>query len=156
MAETRPWMGSYVSLAQFKMTRSLQIMDCSKRELFFPTILFGPSDDEFDFPPINAQEKEDAVWGEIGYALSEPTTRSDSMAEYAPTQILAEAVRKNGFDGIRYKSLLGDGHNFALFDVNSADLINCCLCKTTKISFQFEQVANTYFVAKHYPDISKQ
>src|SRR5882724_5667367 len=78
MAETRPWLQSYVSLAQFKIVRRLQIMDCSKAAQFFPRILLDPSTEDFDIPPMSPQEREDAVWGEIGYALSEPVTRSDS------------------------------------------------------------------------------
>jgi len=155
MTETRPWLRSYVSLAQFKVIRSLKIMDCSEAKRYFPSIVGFPLDAEFEIPPMSPREKEDAVWGEIGYAFSEPVTRSDSTAEYVPTQVLAEAFRKDGCDGIRYRSLLGTGHNFALFDLNSAELVNCSLFETAKISFAFEQARNTYYVTRHYPDTPK-
>src|SRR6202162_938920 len=34
MAETRPWLASYVSMAEFKINRDLQIIDCSKPKLY--------------------------------------------------------------------------------------------------------------------------
>lgn len=134
--------------------KSLQIMDCSKAEFFFPKLLLDSSTEDVDAVPMNARETEDAVWGEIGYAFSEPVSRSDSVAEYAPTQVLAEAFRMHGCDGICYKSLLGTGRNFALFDLNAADLINCTLHRAEKISFQFEQAGNTYYM--NHPDITKR
>ena len=127
-------------------------MDCSKAELYFP-FSWNQSTDEFELPHMTAQEKEDAVWGAIGYSFSEPVTPSDITAEYAPTQVLAEAFRKQGCDGIRYKSLLGAGHNFALFDLSSAELINCGLYEAKKISYEFEQAGNPYFVSRHYPKL---
>lgn len=156
MAETRPWLQSYVSLSQFEILRPLQIMDCSKAELFFPRFMFDPSNGEYDIPPLTALEREDAVWGEIGYAFSEPVTRSEATAEYVPTQILAEAFRRHGCDGIRYRSLLGAGHNFALFDLTAAKAINCTLFQTSKMSFGFEQQVNTVHANNHPPQTTEK
>jgi len=38
---------------------------------------------------------------------------------YVPTQMLAEAFRIKGFDGIQYKSHLGDGMNIVVFDLSA-------------------------------------
>lgn len=76
-------------------------------------------------------------------------------SEYVPTQVLAEAFRSQGYDGIVYKSLLDErGKNIALFDVQAAELINCCLYETKAVSFDFEQADNPYFIVKHYPEIA--
>ncbi|MFL6450471.1 MAG: RES domain-containing protein [Bryobacteraceae bacterium] len=58
----------------------------------------------------------------MSQAFSTPVTRDGSLADYAPTQILAELFKLKGYDGIRHKSLLneGKGTNLALFDIDSA------------------------------------
>ena len=95
-----------------------------------------------DSPEPEPSEWEDRVWGEIGYAFSEPCERSDSIAEYAPTQVLAEAFRKDGCDGICYKSLVGEGRTFALFDLDSAEMLSRTLFQTTKVSFEFKELTH--------------
>ncbi|MQM37651.1 hypothetical protein KBTX_01652 [wastewater metagenome] len=141
MAEVRPWIGSYISVGQFKTLRDLVLVDCSVEHgrgfVFF-----------LDEPEPAQREK--ATWGDIDQAFSEPVTSGDSTADYAPTQILAEAFRRHGYDGIAYKSVLGRGFNVALFNVNAADLINCFLFEAKKVSFEFSETGNPYFVKKYY------
>src|SRR5208337_4985358 len=114
MAEVRPWIGSYISLGQFKLLKDVTLVNCTsdakKHMIYFEE-------------PADPNEREIAVWGEIDGAFSKPVTPDESVADYIPTQILAEFFKKNGFDGIAYRSSLGKGHNIALFDLNAADLI---------------------------------
>ena len=63
--------------------------------------------------------------------------------------------RAHGYDGIVYKSLLGDGLNIALFDCDAAELINCGLYETNAVSFKFDQCGNPYFIAKHHEELQK-
>lgn len=147
MAEMRPWIGSYVSLAQFKILRPLRIMNLPEPKLYFDFAFLS-----HDAPKPDAKTREDAVWGEIAYAFSEPVIPSDDKAEYAATQILAETFKKAGCDGIRYKSRVGKGFSFALFDLDSADLVNCGIFETKAVGFEFEQAGNPYFLKEHHPD----
>jgi len=150
MAETRPWLGSYVSLAEFKILRPLRIMDLPEPERSFLTVslLFGA-------PKPDAATREKAVWGEVAYAFSEPVIASDDKADYVPTQILAEAFQKLGCDGIRYKSRLGNGYSFALFDLDSAVLINCAPFETKAVAFEFNLAGHRYYIAEHYPEVTQ-
>lgn len=149
MSEVRPWVGSYISLAQFKIMRELTIVDCSKDKRNFSHWLIRS---EY----IPAPKREAIVWGEIAYAFSRPVTPDEPITEYVPTQILADAFRAHGYDGIVYRSLLGDGLNVALFDCDAAELINCGLYETNSLSFKFDQCSNPYFIRKHYPELQKQ
>jgi hypothetical protein len=151
MAEVRPWVGSYVSLAQFKVMRDVTVVDCSKDKRMFPNWLLHEPQQE-----IPAAKREQIVWGDIGNALSRPVTPDDPITEYVPTQILAEAFRAHGFDGIVYRSLLGAGLNLALFDCSAAELINCGLYETNAVEFRFDQCSNPYFIKKHYEQLQKQ
>jgi hypothetical protein len=144
--EVRPWVGSYVSVGQFKLLRDCMLIDCSRNHKGFPIYFKEPA----------AADREKAVWTEIDRAFAEPTTRHDDVAEYAATQIIAELFKREGFDGIAYKSNFGeDGYNTALFDLDAADLINCTVCKVDQVDIEYNECDNRYFVTKYYPECRK-
>jgi hypothetical protein len=151
VAEVRPWVGSYISLAQFKIMRDVTVVDCSRDKRMFPNWLLHEPQKEI--PP---KKREQIVWGDIGHALSRPVTPDDPITEYVPTQILAEGFRAHGFDGIVYGSLLGEGINVALFDCAAAELINCGLYETNAVQIKFNQCSNPYFITKHYEELQKK
>jgi hypothetical protein len=152
VAEVRPWVGSYVSLAEFKVMKDCEMLDCSRDKQRGIMFLLNNSLD------MNPENREGAVWGDISYAFSKPVAADDRHSDYIPTQILAEAFKHYGYDWIVYRSLLGreDGKNIALFDIPSADLMNCCLYKINSVDFNFDQTDNPYYVLKHYPEIQQQ
>ncbi|MCK4818288.1 RES family NAD+ phosphorylase [bacterium] len=140
MAEVRPWIGSYISVAQFKLLKSVRFMNCTSDDKGTMIHLKEPE----------SEKREVAVWKDIDKAFSMPVTSDETTADYVPTQILAELFKNNGFDGIAYRSSLGKGHNIMLFDLDTADLINCALYEAKKVSFNFTQVSNRYFISKYY------
>lgn len=151
VAEVRPWVGSYISMAQFKVMRDVTVVDCTKDKRLFPNWLLKK--DPHDMP---AEKREQIAWGEIGHAFSRPVTPDEPGTEYVPTQVLAEAFRAHGLGGIVYRSLLGEGFNVALFDCTAAELINCGLYDTTGVKFKFEQCSNPYFIRKHYEQLQEK
>ncbi len=147
MSEVRPSVGDYVSVGQFKMLRSLRLVDCSIGHASGINLFF---DLEKGLYEPDAEKREKAVWNDIDRAFSEPIAVTDSSADYAPTQIISELFRKEGFDGIAYKSNLGSGFNLALFDISVADIINCSLFEVKSVNYEFKETANPYFVSKYY------
>lgn len=146
----RPWVGAEISLAQFIVLRDCRVVDCSRdkrRSLNFS--LRGKK------PEFNAEQKEAEVWGEIAYAFSKPVVPREPIADYIATQILAEAFRARGFDGVVYKSGLAKGHNVALSDIDLANLMMCGLQETKDVKYEFDQADNPYYIIKYYPDIAK-
>jgi len=103
----------------------------------------------------DAHKREEAVWGDLSDALSRPVTPEEPTTEYIPTQITAEAFRAHGYDGIVYASRLGDGENVALFDCDSAELVNCGIYSVTRVAYTFDEAYYPYFVPRHYPEIGK-
>ena len=139
MAEARPWIGSYISVGQFETVKALKLIKCCSEhgtDLLRHIYMEEPGPDE----------REKAVWAHIDHAFSQPVGAENPTTEYIPTQILAEAFRKNGFDGVVYKSLLGNGFNVALFDIDAAKLVNCFLYDARSIAFKFEETGNPYFL----------
>ncbi|HSW65483.1 MAG TPA: RES family NAD+ phosphorylase [Dissulfurispiraceae bacterium] len=145
LAEVRPWLGTLISVAEFKILRDLRVVNCSGAEARLSIYLEEPE------PP----EREKAVWSDIDRAFSTPVSLGDRTAEYAPTQVISDMFKANGFDGIVYRSALGDGHNVALFDLEAAEMVNCSLFEVKDIKFTFSQEANPYFIKKYYENDNK-
>lgn len=150
MSEIRPWCDSRISLGHFETRRELRLVDCTALRVGLLREEFPP------FGEISQEQMKRIVWGEISAAFSKPVADSESVAEYAPTQVLAEVFKTAGFDGIKYKSLLSDkGCSFALFDLDSAKLFACELCSTTQVRFEFKQEDPGYFVAEDGTEIER-
>lgn len=128
ISETRPWIGSLVSVGQFRTTRKLKLIDFSvghDKDLDILPCLFNPTPEIIN----------DAVWILVDKAFSRPVTNNDDTAEYIPTQIISEFFKTKGFDGVAYRSLFGkDGYNFAFFDLAALELVNCALYPVESIT----------------------
>lgn len=140
LSEVRPWIDSLISVAQFRTKGELRIVNCTTDNTRNLIYLKEP-------PP---KDREQSVLNHIDKAFAKPVNPSDDIADYVPTQIIAELFKSEGFDGIAYRSSLGDGHNIALFDLDVAELINCFLFEVKSVKFNFDEAANPYFVRKHY------
>ena len=103
-----------------------------------------------NMPP---EEIDEIVWSDIEFAFSRPVTRSETGGEYAPTQILAGAVRVAGFGGVAYKSLFGGdaGYNVALFGTKDVRLISGHLYQVKDIEFKAEESGNPWFRVEQSP-----
>ena len=129
IAEVRPWIGAYVTVAVLKVQESLRILNCTSRDTEIPLVYFEE--------PSSA-EREGANWKAIDEAFSRPITANDRLANYAPTQILAEEFRKYGFHGLAYHSSRGPGHNIAIFDPNAVAISESMVCLVRTLSIVAE------------------
>ncbi|ORU90517.1 MAG: hypothetical protein A6F71_06025 [Cycloclasticus sp. symbiont of Poecilosclerida sp. M] len=133
MAEVRPWLDSIMTVGELEIKRKLKILDFS---LHHGKINFSIY---FKQKP-SKKEVNDAVWLEIDNAFSKPTKITETTSDYAPTQIISEFVKSEGYDGIAYKSSFGDGHNLVLFDTESADVVNCTVHQAAEIKYKFQEL----------------
>ena len=141
LAEVRPWIGSLVSVGQFKTLRPLRVVNCASDHKGSRVYVGGE-------PSPDVRERH--VWLDIDRAFARPVTPSDDVADYVPTQILAELFTANGFDGVAYRSALGPGHNVALFDVGAAEILNCFVWEAKCVSLEFAEAATPYFLKASY------
>ena len=141
LAEVRPWIGSFVSVAQFEVMRDQNLLNCTTDDPSYRIY--------FDEP--GAADRETANWAAIDRAFARPVTVDDSVSAYEPTQILAELFKSEGFEGIAYRSSLGDGHNIALFDLDAAELHGCMLMTVDKVRLEVSQADNPYVVTRKPP-----
>jgi hypothetical protein len=121
VAEVRPWVGAYVSVARFQLVRQCKPVDCSARK-----------SEKLD-------KEQTRLWKDISSAFSVPVSPDEPHLEYVPPQILAETFRDKGFDGIIYDSLLKiGGTNIALFDTRSAAFVDCSLLRVRNVEYAIE------------------
>ncbi len=135
LAEVRPWLHELVSLGYFKVLRDLRLVHFTEETKSTIVYLSTPPHGKID----------GIVWRDINRAFSRPVTNDDALADYVPTQLLAEAIKKEGYDGIVYKSLLGKGLNIALFDPDLVRLVKRSLFTTDNIEYCFSEAANPYY-----------
>jgi hypothetical protein len=139
IAEVRPWLGAHVSVGRFRVKHDLQIVDCGADPPEHAMYLEEPAPDV----------REAWVWMNINVAFSRPVAASDEEADYVPTQILAELFRVKGYDGIKYGSAFGSdfsSQNVALFDLDSADLVECLVYQVEEIMFRSRLTGPSYCV----------
>lgn len=133
IAEVRPWVGAGVSVGTFEVLRDCTLVNCSEPGGRGMYLSF---DAEGGFIPPSPAESDKLVWEAISYAFARPTDPNDTALTYAPTQILAEVLREEGYDGILYQSALhADGMNVALFDTSVARLFACRLHDVTAVEY---------------------
>lgn len=141
LAEVRPWVGEPVSAGQFEILRDLRVVNCTTKQTGTTLYL-----EEGEPSPA---EREESVWNHIDRAFAKPVTRNDDVADYVPTQILAEWFKANGFDGVAYRSALGPGLNIALFDLEAATLRNCSVFEMGAYpAVEFKETTNAYYVPR--------
>lgn len=120
IAEVRPWIGEFVSVAQLKLTQDIRLIDC----------ISGSKIDIFSMASKKQEiDPEIFIWDEINTAFATPISPNDSTANYIPTQIVAELFRSLGVDGISYHSVFATkdkslitGANLVLFNSDLAQI----------------------------------
>jgi hypothetical protein len=146
VSEVRPWVGTYVTLVEFEVLRDLTIVDCSRCEINPAIKSVSDLDMLYKVKPPPLEEVPQIVWRWIDLAFSEPVDRDDSTLDYVPTQIIAELFKKNGFDGIKYRSVFNSGSNLALFDLDSAQQVDeGKVVQVTRIDLDYQQIHPVLF-----------
>lgn len=113
IAETRPHPGNKVSICKFKITRELDLLNLiNPRERISPfEVAYNQGDEDYLL-----QLRYDVEFlCHLGAELSKPITPDVAELEYLPTQYLCELIKKSQFDGVKFKSSVGDGVNYTLF-----------------------------------------
>ena len=143
IAEIRPWLGADVSVALLRTTRELRALDLTRGHGESSLPPFDATEGRF---VADAENTVRSVWTEIDNAFSRPVSPSDELAEYVPTQILAELFRTEGYDAIVYRSQLAeDGYNVVLFDPDDADVVSGTPFDVKSIKVNAEQSGNTWY-----------
>lgn len=135
IAEIRPHTGEMACVADFSFEKPLVAVDLrDPRQLVSPFI--------FDDPQIIGQLRADIPFLEkLGVELTRPVLPRSAAIDYIPSQYLCEFIKKNGFDGVVYRSSVSDGINLALFYPEKATAGKVVQFDVTSVSVDVKQVA---------------
>lgn len=112
--EIRAHAFDYVTIATFKLTREINVLDLCSITHNSP---FYADTDKVDFL-INER-----ILRAIEKDMAKPMSRWDSELDYLPTQYISDFAKFCGYDGVRYYSTFNrDAYNIALFDSSA------CIC----------------------------
>jgi RES domain-containing protein len=136
MMETRPWAGSVLTVSQLVLLKPVTVVDCT-----LPAT--------FDLDIETQEQLESNSWYVLNEAFSLPVFQAEDVADYAPTQYIADAFRVAGYGGIMYTSQVGDGKNIALFDVHAAEIASRQLRRAKKLSFIFAGVGAVFYEERY-------
>lgn len=108
IAEIRPHKGDVVTVAKFEVMEPLILADLRN-----PRQTISPF--ELDENGLDQVYLDLDYLCHLGEELSKPILPRDAQLEYLSTQYLCELIKHCGFDGVIYKSSVGDGDNYAIF-----------------------------------------
>lgn len=114
-SEVRPHTGELMTIAQFRLAQAPKITDLRHpRKTVSPFVLSDENEIALLRGDIEFLEK-------LGDELTRPVLPRSAAFDYIPSQYLCEFVKNCGFDGVMYRSSVGDGVNFALFHPELAE-----------------------------------
>ncbi len=146
MAEMRPWVAESISLALFETVKPLKIVRCQPGS--------RTSLGRYLYSEHTSSEIEKFVWSDIGHAFARPATREERQSAYIPTQVLAEAFKAEGFDGVAYHSSLERGLNLVIFDLKALKLVRRFAYTLKRVRYDFKAVPNyeIHWTSSKLPD----
>jgi hypothetical protein len=131
IAEVRPWVGAYVTVVYFKLTEDQRLIDLTKDFHKVRTLRKSPKNHD-------GESKENLIWSEINQSFSEPVSPDDKVSQYVHTQYITEIFKRQGFDGVRYKSSLHKlGYNYLVFNPNAVKFDKSFAVKVEGVSYRF-------------------
>jgi hypothetical protein len=133
ISEIRPHTGAMVSVAEFLIDDSLDLIDLRNPKSAISPFL----DDE---EKVLNLSKNLIFLSELGRELTRPVLPHAAVTEYLPSQYLCELIKHAGFHGVVYNSSVGNGMNLALFDQSKAQGISVCEHYVSKVAISSEPI----------------
>ena len=97
IAETRPSIGNWVIVGEFKILKKLRLLNLPRIDFYFTGSIFHTDHDD--------RVAKSQFFKILHSLIARPIQPSDELMEYIPTQVVAEYLANVlGFDGILYSS----------------------------------------------------
>jgi hypothetical protein len=131
--ETRASLYDYVTIAEFKINKDINILNLRDTSKLSP---FDLVDDN-----IGKYLKHKKYLSKLEKELSKPIRRQDSELDYLPTQYLCEFIKSIGFDGVEFRSSLNpNGYNLAIFNDEAFECVKTTLHEVKSVKFTSEKI----------------
>lgn len=136
ISEIRPWKGAHVSVATFRASESIEVIDLSAKYAIDDPFAYEDSDGTFG---LSYAIKENSLLHHLGTELATPIDPDRSLIDYVPTQFLTELIRNEGYGGIKYPSAMAEGKNIVLFRESPVSCTSVRLHGIDSIRYDFSQ-----------------
>lgn len=129
VAEIRPWVGAYVTVAECALRKSLRLIDFSDSRRLALGSPFGHVD-------LDAELDLAATLHVVGEKMAEPMGPETREIDYVPTQYVADVIQAAGYDGVMYGSALAEGgRNVVVFDPDKVEVQSTYLVRVSKVQY---------------------
>ncbi|MBC3833477.1 RES domain-containing protein [Undibacterium amnicola] len=130
ISEVRPHTGEDVSVAEYSIINGLKLADLRHpRRTVSPFQLEDEADIHSLLIDIDFLEQ-------LGNELTRPIIPKSAAYDYIPSQYLCEYIKQCGYDGVIYKSSVGNGMNTALFNPEKADCLSVKRVQISRVSVE--------------------
>ena len=134
IAEIRPHTGDMVCVAEFELVADFLIADLrNPRKTISP---FSLSDEQ----NIVQLRNDIGFLCQLGEELSKPVLPKTAHLDYLPSQYLCEFIKHRGFGGVMYRSSVGKGTNYAIFDATSTKIGMVKKYRITGVNLDIEDI----------------
>lgn len=136
ISEIRPHTGERVSVGKFYIPQDIVCLDLRHpRKTVSPFIL----EDESGVATLRGDI---SFLDRLGDELTLPVLPRSAAIDYIPSQFLCEFAKKQGFDGVVYRSSVGDGVNLALFDPEKFTCVEVYEYIVTRVAIAASTISN--------------
>lgn len=129
VAETRPHPGDVLTVAKFRVTKQLKLLN-----LIHPRKTISPF--EVNESELSTLRHDLTFLCHLENELSKPILPRVADLEYLPTQYLCEFIKNCGYDGVLFKSSISNGLNIALFEDSKVFAEKLTQYKVTKLKYE--------------------
>ncbi len=134
VAEIRPHTGENACVATFNTSSDLDVVDLRSPRHTVSPVDFG------DEQEIGYLRSDLMFLSRLGEELTRPVLPRSAAVDYVPSQYLCEFIKKCGYDGVVYRSSVGDGINMALFNQDKAVAGEVAVHKVTRVHVEIDQI----------------
>lgn len=136
ISEVRPHTGGKVCTVEFAVPTDLRLVDLRHpRKTVSPFEWADHLTNEANHERIRLDI---ALLKRLGDELTRPVLPQATAYQYAPSQYLCEFIKNQGFDGVIYRSSIGDGINLALFQPEKATPGRVEQHNVTRVRIEYE------------------
>lgn len=133
IAEIRPHKGDVVSIVKIRISTRLRLADLRNPKNYLSPFVRPESSTDELFKYIELLKK-------LGEELTKPILPREANLEYLSSQYLAELIKDANFDGIIYKSSVGNGDNIALFSDKNVEFQEVELYEVENLTFKSSKI----------------
>jgi len=131
ISEIRPTIKEHITVGKFILAKAIYVIDLRDPKIDSP---FRYSDDlDYVIKYLTFMRK-------LGWELSKAVHPKSAEIEYIPLQYLCELIKSQGYDGVIYKSSMGNGYNLTVFDGSELKCTSTTLHEIEKIDLNIKKI----------------